>query len=193
MCIYSLRFPRLYTTPLWRIIYFQTHHTLNLCNFKREVYPVCHTVWFYQECHSIIFCCMEKLMYRSTKGLDEYKFYLMNNDKLYINTQSEITYFFNWSWVLYSAMLCIFQIVYICSILLVSPAKFLHCLENSSWKRLWTSYKTDCVIWVLGLKPWVLTENYVAFLISCSYLIGEFNKYSVAELLPFIAQDISTI
>jgi len=36
---------------------------------------------------------MKKLLYRSTKVLDEYKFYLMNNDKLYINTQPEITYF----------------------------------------------------------------------------------------------------
>jgi len=33
------------------------------------------------------------MLYRNTKGLDEYKFYLMNNDKLYINTQYEITYF----------------------------------------------------------------------------------------------------
>jgi len=36
---------------------------------------------------------MKKMLYRNTKGLDEYKFYLMNNDKLYINTQYEITYF----------------------------------------------------------------------------------------------------
>lgn len=93
MCIYLLRFPRLYTTPPWRIIYFQTHHTLNLCNSKRVVYPVYCTVWFYQEWRSIVFCHMKKLLIRSTKGLDGYRFYLMHNDKLYINTQSQITYF----------------------------------------------------------------------------------------------------
>jgi len=95
MCINLLRFPRPYTTPLWRIIYFQTHHSLNLCNFKCAVYPVYYTVWFYQEWRSIIFCHMKKLLYGSTKGLDEWKFYLMYSDKLYINTQSEITYFLN--------------------------------------------------------------------------------------------------
>ena len=36
---------------------------------------------------------MKKPLYRSTKGLDECKFCLMNNDKLYINAQSEITCF----------------------------------------------------------------------------------------------------
>jgi hypothetical protein len=90
---YLLRFPRLYTTPLWRIIYLQSHHTLNLCHFKHVMYPVYYTVWFYQEWRSVIFCRMKKLLYRSARGLDEYKFYLMNNDELYINTQYEITYF----------------------------------------------------------------------------------------------------
>lgn len=33
-------------------------------------------------------------MYRSTKGLDEQKFYLKNNNKtVYVYTQSEVTYF----------------------------------------------------------------------------------------------------
>jgi hypothetical protein len=93
MCIYLLRFPRLYTTPLWRILCFHTHHIFNLYNSKYVVYPVYCTVWFYQECGSIIFCHMKKLLCRSTKGLDEYKFYLTNSVKLYINTQSESTYF----------------------------------------------------------------------------------------------------
>jgi len=45
MCIYYLLgVPRLYTTPLWRIIYLQTHHTLNLCHFKHVVYPVYYSL-----------------------------------------------------------------------------------------------------------------------------------------------------
>jgi isoleucyl-tRNA synthetase len=40
-----------------------------------------------------MFCHMKKLVYTRQKVWNEYKFYLMNNDKLYITTQSEITHF----------------------------------------------------------------------------------------------------